>query len=324
MVPGSDLRSSADRRGRLRHRRGRGAEARSVEHRRRRDRPDGSRRSASGTIRIARTTTRGSRGSSTTAERSCGGARDEYDLVIFALPDSLTLVSTSANLRLESFLFTSEAFDDVRDHLSPRRDLRPLQLLPRGLAAAEDRRDARGQLRQPADRPAVRGAAAATLAAGPLISSLDGGSPPGEEAEHLDLVGRPGRGHRRLAVPVPQGPVHRALLHRSPCRSSSPSRCCSSGARPHRSGTSLRRLQPALLRPRRRLPAPRDEEPRDLQPAVRNDVARQCPRVLRRARERPAGHRSSTVDGGSGTRRSCTRRSSARSRSRSCSRRRRC
>src|SRR5207247_7202148 len=44
---------------------------------------------------------------------------DRYDLVIFALPDSLTLVSTSANLRLESFLFTTEAFTSVRDHLTP-------------------------------------------------------------------------------------------------------------------------------------------------------------------------------------------------------------
>ena len=34
----------------------------------------------------------------------------KYDLVIFALPDSLTLVSTTANLRLESFLFTEQAF----------------------------------------------------------------------------------------------------------------------------------------------------------------------------------------------------------------------
>jgi SAM-dependent methyltransferase len=42
-----------------------------------------------------------------------------YDLVIFALPDSLTLVSSTANLRLESFLFTDEAFASVRDHLAP-------------------------------------------------------------------------------------------------------------------------------------------------------------------------------------------------------------
>ncbi len=42
-----------------------------------------------------------------------------YDLVVFALPDSLTLVSTAANIRLESFLFTEEAFAAVRDHLRP-------------------------------------------------------------------------------------------------------------------------------------------------------------------------------------------------------------
>jgi spermidine synthase len=43
----------------------------------------------------------------------------KYDLVIFALPDSLTLVSSTANIRLESFLFTEEAFASVRDHLQP-------------------------------------------------------------------------------------------------------------------------------------------------------------------------------------------------------------
>jgi SAM-dependent methyltransferase len=42
-----------------------------------------------------------------------------YDLIIFALPDSLTLVSTTANLRLESYLFTLEAFASARDHLAP-------------------------------------------------------------------------------------------------------------------------------------------------------------------------------------------------------------
>jgi hypothetical protein len=44
---------------------------------------------------------------------------NRYDLIVFALPDSLTLVSTSANVRLESFLFTREAFASARDHLAP-------------------------------------------------------------------------------------------------------------------------------------------------------------------------------------------------------------
>ncbi|MFE6618215.1 spermidine synthase [Streptomyces sp. NPDC057740] len=43
----------------------------------------------------------------------------KYDLIILALPDSLTLVSGASNLRLESYLFTREAFEAARDHLAP-------------------------------------------------------------------------------------------------------------------------------------------------------------------------------------------------------------
>jgi hypothetical protein len=44
---------------------------------------------------------------------------DLYDLILFALPDSLTLVSGQSNLRLESFLFTREAMESAREHLKP-------------------------------------------------------------------------------------------------------------------------------------------------------------------------------------------------------------
>jgi spermidine synthase len=43
----------------------------------------------------------------------------EYDLVVFALIDSLVLQSGYSNLRLESYLFTTEAFRDVRRVLKP-------------------------------------------------------------------------------------------------------------------------------------------------------------------------------------------------------------
>jgi hypothetical protein len=43
---------------------------------------------------------------------------DRYDLIVFGLPDSLTLTSGFANLRLESFLFTLESFASARDHLA--------------------------------------------------------------------------------------------------------------------------------------------------------------------------------------------------------------
>ncbi len=42
-----------------------------------------------------------------------------YDLILFALPDSLTLLSGHGALRLESYLFTQEAFTSARNHLKP-------------------------------------------------------------------------------------------------------------------------------------------------------------------------------------------------------------
>ena len=43
----------------------------------------------------------------------------KYDLILFALPDSLTLVSGASALRLESYLFTEEAMQSAREHLAP-------------------------------------------------------------------------------------------------------------------------------------------------------------------------------------------------------------
>ena len=115
---------------------------------------------------------------------------ESYDLVVFALPDSLTLVSTSANLRLESFLFTSEAFDDVRAHLAPdgifvmynyyREDWLPLKMA--------------GMLEQSFGGPPIvksYGMSAATLAAGPAVLALGGGDPPGDSVDPIDLANAP-------------------------------------------------------------------------------------------------------------------------------------
>jgi len=46
------------------------------------------------------------------------GTDEKYDLILFALPDSLSLVSGASQIRLESFLFTEEALDSARDHLT--------------------------------------------------------------------------------------------------------------------------------------------------------------------------------------------------------------
>ncbi len=42
-----------------------------------------------------------------------------YDLILFALPDSLALVNGASQIRLESFLFTQQALESVRAHLTP-------------------------------------------------------------------------------------------------------------------------------------------------------------------------------------------------------------
>jgi hypothetical protein len=115
---------------------------------------------------------------------------NRYDLVVFALPDSLTLVSTSANLRLESFLFTVEAFRDVRDHLAAdgifvmynfyREDW-----LPQKIA---------GMLETAFGSPPIfrsYGLAAAALAAGPMVAALHGAPPPGEGVDAVDLANAP-------------------------------------------------------------------------------------------------------------------------------------
>jgi SAM-dependent methyltransferase len=43
----------------------------------------------------------------------------KYDLILFALPDSLALVNGASQIRLESFLFTQQALESVRTHLAP-------------------------------------------------------------------------------------------------------------------------------------------------------------------------------------------------------------
>jgi SAM-dependent methyltransferase len=112
-----------------------------------------------------------------------------YDLVVFALPDSLTLVSTSANLRLESFLFTEEAFQEVRNRLAPngvfvlynyyREDWLPQKI---------------GGMLQTAfgSPPVVRfyGESAATLAAGPAIQAVNG-VPPGDGVDSMNFAAAP-------------------------------------------------------------------------------------------------------------------------------------
>jgi len=45
---------------------------------------------------------------------------ERFDLILFALPDSLALVTGGGAIRLESYLFTREAMETVREHLTER------------------------------------------------------------------------------------------------------------------------------------------------------------------------------------------------------------
>jgi SAM-dependent methyltransferase len=117
--------------------------------------------------------------------RTAGEA--EWDMVVFALPDSLTLVSAQSALRLESFLFTEQAFDQVRDHLADDgvfvlynyyRDEWLISKLAGMLA--------RSFRHQPLLQ--TYSAHKATLAAGPLVATLPAGQPPGEGVDPIPVA----------------------------------------------------------------------------------------------------------------------------------------
>ncbi len=115
----------------------------------------------------------------------------KYDLIIFALPDSLTLVSQAANVRLESFLFTEEAFKSVSEHLADDgifvlynyyRDPWLVSKISTML------QDAFG-----GTKPLLRtySDVMAAIADGPLVAQLNGAPPPGDTINTIADVGEP-------------------------------------------------------------------------------------------------------------------------------------
>lgn len=118
---------------------------------------------------------------------------ERYDLILFAVTDSLTLVSSTSNLRLESFLFTEESFASARDHLTPEGIFvmynyyrqpwlvqRYANMVQRAFGSA------------PIARTYPTGDfGAAVIANGPLVHGLAGGPPPGDKIEPVDLSGAP-------------------------------------------------------------------------------------------------------------------------------------
>ena len=113
-----------------------------------------------------------------------------YDLITFALPDSLTLVSAQSALRLESFLFTREAFESVAEHLTDDgvfvlyNYYRDPWLVAKLAGMLEETFGHQPLLR-------TYSAHKATLAAGPLVAVLPDGQPPADFTEDPPAVGPP-------------------------------------------------------------------------------------------------------------------------------------
>ena len=110
--------------------------------------------------------------------------------MIFALPDSLTLVSSTANIRLESFLFTDQAFESVREHLAPGgvfvlyNYYREEWLIAKIATMLDQAFDSPPIVRMFAARMAI-------FAVGPQVDALNGGPPPGDTIDAVPNVGEP-------------------------------------------------------------------------------------------------------------------------------------
>ena len=117
-----------------------------------------------------------------------------YDLIIFALPDSLTLVSGQSAVRLESFLFTKEAMQAAQRPSEPRRRVLDVQLLPRAVAAGSAGR--RPRTRSTATHRASTAAPRARRRSAPSRCSRSGSS------RRTRLCVRPGRQAARSIAPA--------------------------------------------------------------------------------------------------------------------------
>ena len=117
-------------------------------------------------------------------------SRESYDLIVYALTDSLTLVSSTAGVRLESFLFTEESMREAREHLAPGGMFTMYNVYREPwLVAKLD--TMLGNVF--GERRLVRlvGPADAILAAGPAVDVLAGGRPPGDRVDPVPEVGVP-------------------------------------------------------------------------------------------------------------------------------------
>jgi hypothetical protein len=195
-----------------------------------------------------------------------------YDLIIYALPDSLTLTSSFANLRLESYLFTEESFSDTKKRLAPGG------LLVLYNYYREDWLIDRISARRHHLRRVGQG--------GRVHDRRQAGRPHEADREETRGPGAQVR-HGRLALPVHEDGHRAGRVHQGP------DRACP--LRPHARSDRVAEENPVederpLLLPGGGLHAARDHEHRALLAPVRKHVDGQLAGLLRRAGHGHAGH----------------------------------
>ena len=127
----------------------------------------------------------------------------KYDLILFALPDSLTLVTGASQIRLESFLFTEQALEAARDHLKPDGAFAMYNYYREDWLVDRLAGTAAGGLRpRPVRRPA-RARCAAVIVSGLDAADQTCGTGEGAVARLQRAARR--RRHRQPAVPLPEG-----------------------------------------------------------------------------------------------------------------------
>jgi hypothetical protein len=118
----------------------------------------------------------------------------QYDLIIYGQTDSLTIASSTANIRLESFLMTEESFAAARSRLAPD-GLFVMYNLYREPWIVAKLDSMLGSVFGSERLVRLVGRAEAVLAAGPAVEALDGGPPPGDAVDPLPAIGRPDPRH---------------------------------------------------------------------------------------------------------------------------------
>ena len=198
---------------RRRHGDGRGDRPRAGRRARRRgrDRPAAPADRRRACTRNSPTTTRGSASTSTTAGRFSSAPTSKYDLILFALPDSLTLVSGQSVAAARELPLHARGDGGGTRPPQARRRLRHVQLLPRGLADRSPGRNARRGVRPCAVRRLGR-RRRARLAV--LTVAAAGGTPSTVPTQWAPTRRRCGgdAGDRRLPVPLSAGPLDSRLL----------------------------------------------------------------------------------------------------------------